>query len=259
MPRSEFCSTRTEDHVLWVTIERPEVMNALHPPAHAELAAIFDAFAADDEQWAAVITGAGERAFCTGTDLKHKAATGSDEVPASGFAGLAARFDLDKPVIACINGAALGGGMEITLACDLVVAAEHAVFGFPEPRVGLAALGGGLHRLARQIPLKLAMELILTGSRVSAAEAQQLGFVNRVVAASNLLAETRALLGSILECAPLALRASKATAMASLDAPDLESAIRGLHPAARRMLDSDDAREGPLAFAEKRPPHWSGR
>ena len=202
MPELEFCSTRTEGRALWVTIERPEVMNALHPPAHAELAGVFDRFALDDGLWVAVITGTGDRAFCTGTDLKHKAATGSDAVPATGFAGLAARFDLDKPVVASVNGAALGGGLEIVLACDLVVAAEHARFGFPETRVGLAALGGGLHRLARQIPLKQAMEIILTGDPFDAGRAEALGLVNRVVPGARLHAETAALVERVLELEP---------------------------------------------------------
>ena len=259
MRELEFCSTRTDGRALWVTIERPEVMNALHPPAHAELATVFDRFAADDALWVAVITGAGDRAFCTGTDLKHKAATGSDAVPASGFAGLAARFDLDKPVVACVNGVALGGGLEIVLACDLVVAAEHARFGLPETRVGLAALGGGVHRLARQIPLKQAMELILTGETFDARRGDDLGLVNRVVPASRLHAETGALVELILEGAPLAVRASKETALASLDASSLASAIETVTPAARRMLESEDAREGPRAFAEKRKPRWRGR
>ncbi|MCP5152863.1 MAG: enoyl-CoA hydratase/isomerase family protein [Ectothiorhodospiraceae bacterium] len=234
-------------------------MNALHPMAHAELARVFDAFAADHDAWIAVITGAGDRAFCTGTDLKYMAAHGPVDPPPSGFAGLTSRTDLDKPVVACVNGLALGGGFEIVMACDLVVAAEHAEFGFPEPRVGLAALGGGLHRLARQLPLKRAMDLILTARRVGAAEGERLGFVNRVVPRERLVDETRILLEAMLACAPLALRASKATAMASLDTPSLAEALAREHPAATRMLASDDAREGPRAFAEKRPPRWTGR
>ena len=133
---------RVEGRVLHVTLNRPQVLNALHPPAHFELAEVFDAFADDANLWIAVIRGAGERSFCTGTDLKVRAQLGQDEYPASGFAGLTRRFDLDKPVVAAVNGLALGGGLEIALACDLIIAAEHARFGFPEPRVGLGSDGG---------------------------------------------------------------------------------------------------------------------
>ncbi len=259
METTQFCAARRDGRVLFITIDRPEVMNALHPPAHEELSGLFDAFAADPDLWAAVVTGAGARAFCAGTDLKHMAETGRDDTPPCGFAGLTARFDLNKPVIAAVNGLALGGGFEIALACDLVVAAEHATFGFPEPKVGLAALGGGLHRLARQIPLKQAMDLILTGRTVGAEEGLRLGFVNRVAPAGELDQATDKLLGALLEGAPLALQASKAVAMASLEVPGLADAIGRHYPAATRMLESDDAREGPRAFAEKRAPVWKGR
>jgi crotonobetainyl-CoA hydratase len=257
--KTEFCRRRREGRALFITIDRPEVMNALHPPAHRELARAFDAFAADPELWVAVITGAGDRAFCAGTDLKYMAETGRDDTPPSGFAGLTARFDLAKPVIAAVNGAALGGGFEIVLACDLAVAAEHATFGFPEPKVGLAALGGGLHRLARQIPLKQAMEMILTGRPVGAAEGLRLGFVNRVVPAGQLKDAADALVDAVLDGAPLAVQASKAVTMDSLDIASLADAIGRRHPAAARMLASQDAREGPRAFAAKRRPVWTGR
>jgi crotonobetainyl-CoA hydratase len=187
------------------------------------------------------------------------AAHGAAPKPPTGFAGLTSRFDLDKPVLAMVNGAALGGGLELALACDLVVAAEHATFGLPEPRVGLAALGGGLQRIARQLPLKLAMELVLTGRTIDAAEAYRLGLVNRVVPAAELKTATWALIDEVLACAPPAVRASKAILMASLDEPSLESSIRAEHPAAPRMYSSLDAIEGPRAFAEKRRPRWQGR
>ena len=128
------------------------------------MARAFDLYAADPELRVAIVTGVGARAFCAGTDLKVRAATGRDDHPPTGFAGLTGRFDLFKPVIAAVNGLALGGGVEIVAACDLAIAAAHAEFGLPEPRVGLAALGGGvLHRLARQMPMKQAMWLALTG------------------------------------------------------------------------------------------------
>ena len=255
----EFCRTAVEGRVLTITIHRPEVMNALHTMAHAELARVFDDFAVDPELWVAVITGAGERAFCTGSDLKFLASGADYVMPDSGYAGLTERYDLDKPVIAAVNGAALGGGMEIALACDLIVAAEDAVFGLPEPRVGLAAMAGGLHRLVRQIPLKRAMGLILTGQSMTAAEAFDLGLVNEVVPQGGAVAAARRWAEAILDCAPLAVQASKQVAMRGLDAADLGAAVAAEYPAAVHMTASEDAAAGPRAFAEKRPQQWLGR
>ena len=250
---------RVEGRVLHVTLNRPQVLNALHPPAHFELAQIFDAFAEDADLWIAVVRGVGERSFCTGTDLKVRAEQGRDEYPATGFAGLTRRFDLDKPVVAVVNGLALGGGLEIALACDLIIAAEHARFGFPEPRVGLAAMGGGIHRLVRQLPDKIAMGLLLTGRQFSAQEALAFGLVNEVVPAGKLDSVVRTWVEEMLACAPLALRATKQVARRNLDFLTLAEALRGDYPAATAMLNSDDAEEGPRAFAEKRVPLWRGR
>src|SRR6478735_209485 len=176
----EFIKVEREGPVTVVSLNRPEVMNALHSPAHFELDEAFNAFAADPEHGVAIVTGAGERAFSAGNDLKHQAGGGKMESPPSGFAGLTSRFDLSKPLIAAVNGVAMGGGFEIALACDIIIASEAAVFALPEPRVGLAALAGGLHRLPRMIGQKQALGMILTGRRVSAAEGQALRFVNEV-------------------------------------------------------------------------------
>jgi crotonobetainyl-CoA hydratase len=260
MEHFQFCRVARDGHLLIITIDRPEVMNALHPPAHAELACAFDIYAADPELRVAIVTGAGERAFCAGTDLKVRAATGRDDHPPTGFAGLTGRFDLFKPVLAAVNGLALGGGVEIVVACDLAIAAEHAQFGLPEPRVGLAALGGGvLHRLARQMPMKQAMWLALTGRRIGADEARRLGLVNQVVPTEDLEAAARALADDLLLCAPLALEATKQVMLQGLAEPELAKAIAAPYPAAERTLASEDAREGQRAFVEKRTPRWSGR
>ena len=256
---AQHTALRVEERVLHVTLNRPHVLNALHPQAHFEMGQVFDAFAADRDLWIAVVRGAGERSFCVGTDLKVRAEKGRDEYPPSGFAGLTHRFDLDKPVIAAVNGLALGGGFEIALACDLIVAAEHAVFAFPEPRVGLAAMGGGVHRLVRQLPDKVAMGLLLTGRQFSAQEALAYGLVNQVVPGERLDSAVNGWIEDMLACAPLALRATKQVARRNLDHATLAEAIRARYPAAERMLNSEDAVEGPRAFAEKRSPVWRGR
>jgi crotonobetainyl-CoA hydratase len=260
MDRFQFCRVARDGHLLTITIDRPEVMYALHPPAHAELARAFDLYGADPELRVAIITGAGTRAFCAGTDLKVRAATGRDDHPPTGFAGLTGRFDLLKPVLAVVNGLALGGGVEIVAACDLAVAADHAEFGLPEPRVGLAAVGGGvLHRLARQMPMKQAMWLALTGRRITADEARSLGLINQVVPARDLERAARTVADDLLTGAPLALEATKQVMLQGLAEPDLAKAIGARYPAAERMLASEDAREGQRAFVEKRTPRWSGR
>lgn len=255
----EFHTAVRDGKVLTVTIERPERMNALHPPANHELAKTFDEFAADPDLWVAIITGAGDRAFSAGNDLKYQAEVGRVEIPSTGFAGLTSRFDLIKPVIAAVGGVAMGGGFEIALACDLIVASENAVFALPEPRVGLLAGAGGVHRLPRQIGLKRAMGMILTGRRVSAAEGLQLGFVNDVVPAGELMAAARRWAEMILECAPLSVRASKQCVLDGIDIPGLEKAMTAQYEEVDTLFRSEDFVEGPRAFAEKRPPQWKGR
>lgn len=260
---SEFCRTERDGkdgRLLVVTLQRPEVLNALHPPANREIAAVFDDFVADPDLWVAIVTGAGDRAFCAGNDLKHQASGGDmSGQPATGFAGLTSRHHMVKPVIAAVNGLAMGGGFEIALACDLIVAAEHAVFALPEPRVGLAALAGGIHRLPRQIGLKPAMGMLLTGRRVSAEEGLRLGFVNEVVPRGESLAAARRWAEQILECSPLSVRATKEAALRGLEMPSLEEAMNTHFEEMRRLLKSEDYVEGPRAFAEKRPPRWKGR
>lgn len=255
----EFYSAERDGRVLTVTLNRPALLNALHPPAHVELDGIWSEFEADPELWVAIVTGAGERAFCAGNDLKFQAAGGRVEMPASGFGGLTARYDMVKPVIAAVNGITMGGGFEIALACDLIVASERAVFSLPEPRVGMSALAGGIHRLPRQIGLKHAMGMLLTGRRVSAAEGMQLGFVNEVVAPGELAAAARRWADAVCECAPLSVRATKQAALRGLDAASLREAVDGRYAQQAAMVRSEDFVEGPRAFAEKRRPEWKGR
>jgi enoyl-CoA hydratase/carnithine racemase len=253
-----FCTVADEGRVRIVTINRPEVMNALHSEAHWEFDGVWNEFAARDDLWVGIITGAGERAFSAGNDLKVQAAGRRGPRPETGFAGLTHRFDLDKPLIAAVNGIAMGGGFETALACDLIIAAENAVFALPEPRVGLIA-GSGVHRLPRMIPQKAALGMILTGRRVTAAEGKELGFVTELVPPGEALEAARRWAGQILECSPMAIRASKQVVYKSLDEPTLEAAMTRTYPAREANLKSQDYIEGPKAFAERRKPQWQNR
>ncbi|MDE2301777.1 MAG: enoyl-CoA hydratase/isomerase family protein [Sphingomonadales bacterium] len=254
--------TRRAGAVTWVTLNRPAAMNAITRPMHDELEAAFNAFADDPEQRVCVVTGAGDKAFCAGSDIRDAVAHGLPvDYPPHGYAGLAERFDCPKPFIAMVNGLALGGGFELALACDLVIAADHAQFGLPEPVIGAVALGGGLHRIVRQLPLKLAMGLILSSRRMPVAEAAALGLVNEVVPAAGLEAAVRRWCEDLLRAAPLALQASKATALAGLDAAGIEAAMAAQRelPIFKAWRASADLVEGFTAFSEKRPPRWTGR
>lgn len=255
----QYCQVQDEGRLRIITLNRPEVMNALHADAHEELSAVWDEFAASPDLWVAIVTGAGDRAFCAGNDLKVQAAGKRRPGPPTGFAGLTARYDLDKPVIAAVNGIAMGGGFEIALASDLIIAAENALFALPEPRVGLIAGAGGVHRLPRMIGQKQALGMILTGRRVPAREGLSLGFVNEVVPEGQALEGAKRWAAQILECSPLAVRASKQAVYAGLDQPTLRQAIGTIYPAQQRNIDSEDYIEGPRAFAEKRKPDWKNR
>lgn len=250
------CRVDAEGPLLVVTIERPQAMNALPPEASAELARVFDAFAADPTQRVAVLTGAGDRAFCAGTDLRQHTEGAAVPLPPSGFGGLTARFGLHKPVIAAVNGPAVGGGFELVLACDLVVAAAHAWFSLPEVRVGQVARAGGLVRLHRQVPQKVALHMALTGRRMPADEAHRWGLVNEVVPpGGDVLAVARALAGQLLEGAPHAVQATKEIAGSA----DLEARLRAQDALAtvQAWRASGERQEGAMAFIEKRPPRWT--
>jgi crotonobetainyl-CoA hydratase len=255
----EFCIVEDEGHLRIVTMNRPEVMNALNSEAALELERVWDEFAERDDLWVGILTGAGDRAFSAGNDLKRQAAGTRGVRPRTGFGGLAHRFDLDKPLIAAVNGVAMGGGFEMALACDIIVASENAVFALPEPRVGFVAGGGGVHRLPRMIPRKQAMGMILTGRRVSAEEGKALGFVNEIVGAGGALQAAKRWAAQILECSPIAVRAAKQAVYNGLDELTLEDAIRKVYPLQQANLDSQDFLEGPRAFAEKRKPNWQNR
>ena len=253
---------REEGHVALVTIDRQHVANALDGDSEAELRRVWDGLESRRDIWAAVLTGAGEKAFCAGSDMSAQAVkvSGADywlqERP-GGFGGIAVRRTLDIPVIAAVNGHALGGGLEMVLGCDIVIAAEEARLGLPEPTVGRLPLDGGIYLLSRQLPHHLAMGMLLTGRQIPAAEAARLGLVNEVVPRAELKAAVGRWLEQILRCAPLSLRAIKQMIQLSEGAP-IGQAVRLKHPALLEALKSSDAEEGLRAFQEKRRPNWSG-
>lgn len=255
----EFVEVEREGPLTIVTINRPASHNALNSAAQKELGAVFDDFASDDSQWVAIITGAGPKAFCAGHDIRAEPVISPAMSQAPGFGGLASRFDLSKPVIAAVNGLAMGGGFEIVLACDLAVASSNAVFALPEPRVGLAALAGGIQRLPQMVGLKRAMGMLLTGRHVAAHEACELGIINEVVD-DDVLGAAKRWAEKILACSPMSVRATKEATLRGLSTSVEEGLFGGWeYPAMKAMLASADTVEGPLAFAEKRAPHWKGR
>ncbi|WP_329047342.1 enoyl-CoA hydratase-related protein [Amycolatopsis sp. NBC_01488] len=250
-------------HVARVTLDRPEVLNAMNAAMHEELGEVWADVQRDDDVRAVVLTGAGGRAFSVGQDLKELDA-GPRAVSSFGSRGkpgaprLTDRFTLTKPVVARVDGYALGGGFELVLACDLAVASDRSEFALPEPRLGLIAGAGGVFRLARQAPLKPAMGYLLTGRRFSAARAAELGLLNDVVPAAELDECVEGWVADLLRCAPQSVRAVKQAALASLDMP-LEAAFGARYPEEERRMHGRDAVEGPRAFVEKRPPVWEGR
>jgi crotonobetainyl-CoA hydratase len=245
-----------------VTIDRPHVLNALNGAAHAALSAAWDDIRDDAAIRVAVLTGAGSRAFCAGTDIKDATdARGLDYQlggPPLGAGGLSLRRDLFKPIVAAVNGLALGSGFELALACDLIVASDHAEFGFPEPRVGMMALDGAMTLILRQVPLKQAMGLLLTGRRIGARDAQAAGLVNEVVPSEQLGDATERWVADILACAPLSVQATKRLALESRDLPAWAAPHWFPRQVAQAMA-SEDAQEGLRAFRERRPPQWKGR
>ena len=252
----KYVELKRDGNVLEITFNRPEAYNALFSAAHFELAEIFDEFERDQDLWVAIVTGAGEKAFCSGNDLKVSASGGDMSMPASGFAGLCSRTNREKPIIAAVNGVAMGGGLEIVLACDVAIADPIASFALPEVKVGLFAAAGGLQRLTRQIGEKAAMELILTGRKVGPDEASQLGLINSICEAGGVMDAARALAKTIAGNSPTSIRASKRVLNAVDSLGDWDKALELSYKEIVKLIQSKDTREGMTAFVEKRKPNW---
>lgn len=252
---------KIERHVATVTLSRPDALNAVDLATEAELQRIWTGLEKNRDIRVIVLTGAGERAFCVGADLKNPSVSGIDYWAAArpgGFGGIALRETLNVPVIARVNGYALGGGFEMVLGCDIVVACEEASFGLPEALVGRMPLDGGMTLLQRQVPFRQAMGMLFTGQRISAARALQMGLINEVVPRAELDNAVTRWVNNILACAPLSVQAIKQVVRnTSTLSPAQAQALR--LPALVTALQSADADEGVRAFQEKRKPQWQGR
>lgn len=255
----------TRDNVMLITINRPEARNAVNRFVHEGVGDALAAADKDPEIRCVIVTGAGDRSFCAGADLValsrgERLAPDDPEKQKWGFAGLVSHA-ISKPMIACVNGHALGGGLEITLACDLAVAVDSAQFGLPEPKRGLFAAAGGVFRLPAQLPRKIAMEMILTGDPIPAQRALELGLINAIAPREGLLDAAFALAARITVNAPLSVQASKRMAMGIVDGRIAreEDAWAQNRVETQRVFASEDSREGPKAFAEKRTPVWQAR
>ena len=245
----------------YVTLNREERRNAIDGETSQELLDAFTDFKQDDELWVAILTGAGDVSFSAGADLvaMAEAFRGGQgmrlDVP---FAGITRDFECWKPMIAAINGYCLAGGLELSLTCDIRIAAEHATFGLPEPKRAIIPAAGGTQRLPRAVPSAFAMELMLTGERFDAETALRFGLVSRVVPADQLMATAEEIAGKVVECGPLAVRTIKQAVLQGREM-SLEEGMKLESQLAGGVMRSEDAREGPTAFAEKRKPEYKGR
>ena len=256
----EFIKTERIGHILRVTMNRPEVYNAVHLPMHEEMADCWDAFAADDDLWVAVLTGAGDKAFTAGNDLKATAQGGSKKgLPPSGFAGLSSRFDLEKPLIAAVNGFAMGGGFETALSCDIILASEHAKFALPEVKVGFFASASGVQRLSRYIGRLAAQEMMITGRTILADEALRLGCCNEVLPADKLMDRAMELAEQICTVSPSSVKATKRILNSMAVADGLPESLLYSREVQADLAQTEDFKEGVQAFVEKRKPNWVNR
>lgn len=262
MPDYKNILFETKDHLAYVTINRPERRNAVDPATSAELKDAFEAFKADDKLWAAILTGAGDDAFCAGADLVAMAQSLSGGTGDSGalsvpFGGITRGYECWKPVIAAIHGYCLAGGLEIALSCDIRIAADNSQFGLPEPKRAIIPGATGTQRIPRSVPRAFAMELLLTGDRYDAETALRFGLVSRVVPREELMPTAEKIAASILENGPLAVRAIKEAATRGIDMT-FEEGLALEAQLAGKIFRTKDALEGPTAFSQKRTPDYKG-
>ncbi len=256
----EFIKTERQGNILIVTMNRPEVYNAVHAEMHQEMSDCWDAFAADPDLWVAVLTGAGNKAFTAGNDLKATAKGGSKKtLAATGFAGLSSRFDLEKPIIAAVNGFAMGGGFETALSCDIIIAADTAKFALPEVKVGFFASASGVQRLSRYIGRLAAQELMLSGRTIDAAEALRLGCVNEVVPADQLMERAMEKATELAGVSPSSIKATKRILNSMAVADGLPESLNYSREVQMDLAQTEDFKEGVKAFVEKRAPKWVNR
>ena len=260
----KFIKVEHQDYITILTMNRPEVLNAVNPEMGMEMYHAFNDFRDDDDQWAIIVTGSGDRGFSTGSDLKAGAAQREKgeaspvlDISFSG-AGLPKGQHIYKPIIAAVNGYAIGGGLELTLACDIRIASENAFFGLSEVRWSRIASGGGLSHLPRNIPRAIAMKMILTGEHIDAQEAYRIGLINEVVPLDRLMPRAIEIARTIFENGPLAILASKEAVVRGVDMP-LDASLALEDDLSRVNFRTQDNIEGPKAFAEKREPQYKGR
>lgn len=250
---------KINQHIGLITINRPKAMNAVNGDVAQGIAALVDQTEADEDIWVVILTGAGDRAFCAGADLKEisRGNASSLSVPEKGFGGLV-YAKRTKPWIAAVGGFALAGGTELALSCDMIVASEKSKFGLPEVTRGIVAAAGGVFRLPRVLPKAIAMEYIATGKHIPVEQALQFGMINRLVPDGKHLEAAIELATTITQNAPIAVRESLSVARQALNLGDKEL-IDLMHTASRKVFATEDAKEGPLAFVEKRKPKWAGK
>ena len=255
----EILKTKRQGHILSVTLNRSDVYNAVHGPMHNELAQLWDEFSADADLWVAILTGAGDYSFCAGNDLKFNAQVGHASLPSTGFLGLSQRYDLEKPIIAAVNGFAMGGGFETALSCDIIIASERATFALPEVKVGFFAAARGVQRRSRYVGRLAAQEMMITGRRVVAEEALQLGFVNSVVTHDKLIDVAMAKAEEISNVSPSSVKTTKRVLNDMAKLEQLPKSLAFSREVMRDLSKTEDFKEGVQAFVQKRKPKWVNR